>query len=364
MEDFEEAVEERRVLDDRGSRRSARKNPTGIDTPTSNNSGFSRPDSGPSTPGALPGSKRFMFTSDEAASSRPSSRAGFRRPGEEGRFDEAIGLRRTASSNSLAGQAGGFSTPTQSLRPSGRFEQSKPATPIPSVLTPHHLLRNPLSAAAIPRASASGGTADPGLDPTSSQPPLSLAALNTLQAKVLRAKLSDDPSAQSLQEDYDRESEKYRAYSAGGGDQGGGMWEGNKNGVDGQLGRSSDSKSNIRTEVQVLPTLNARGQLYDIGTGDGTEKELLPGNRRPKLNGKVCLMFTCQRESPADPNIGFFSSRRETRKLVKSLGIMPMMIRLLLVNWFVKNGLLEVLEIRKVWTQVWPMRLRVTLNTK
>ena len=283
MEDFGEAVEERRVLDDRGSRRSARRNYGGTDTPNSKDGGQSREDSGPSTPGGLPGGRRFMFTSDEAASSRPSSRAGFRRPGEEGRFDEAIGLRRSASSNSLAG----VSTPTQPPRGSGKFDQSKPATPIPSVLTPHHLLqRNPMSTSTIPHVTANGGSSDPGRDPTASTPPLTLSALNALQAKVLRAKLSNDPSATDLQAEYDRESEKHRAYAAGGGDQGGGLWPG---GAEGQLGRTEDVKGGKRTEIQVLPTLDAKGRLYDIGTGDGTETALLPGNRRPKLNGYVSI---------------------------------------------------------------------------
>jgi hypothetical protein len=284
LEDFSEAVEERRVLDDRGSRRSARRNQSGFDTPNSKDGNRSREDSGPSTPGGLPGGRRFMFTSDEAASSRPSSRAGFRRPGEEGRFDEAIGLRRSASNNSLAG-VGGLSTPTQPARGTGKFDQSKPATPIPSVLTPHHLLqRNPMSTVAIPHATAQGGSSDPGRDPTASTPPLTLSALNALQAKVLRAKLSNDPSASDLQAEYDRESERHRTHAAGGGDQGGGLWEGQ---AGGQLGREQDQKGGKRTEVQVLPTLDAQGRLYDIGTGDGTEKTLLPGNRRPKLNGKV-----------------------------------------------------------------------------
>lgn len=229
-----------------------------------------------------------MFTSDEGAGSRPSSRAGFRRPGEEGRYDEAIGLRRSGSSSSLAGGAAGVATPTQQGRGSGKFDQSKTSTPIPSVLAPHHLLRrNPLSTSGIPTASPHGAS-DPGPDPTASRPVMTLGELNTLQAKVLRAKLSNDPRAVELQEEYERENERYRAFSAGG-DKGGGMWEGNKSGMEGQLGR--EEERGTRTEVQVLPTLDGRGRLYDVGTGDGSEKPLLPGNRRPKLNGKVSHSF-------------------------------------------------------------------------
>jgi hypothetical protein len=148
-----------------------------------------------------------------------------------------------------------------------------------------------MSTAAIPYPTSQGGSNDPGRDPTASTPPLTLSALNALQAKVLRAKLSNDSSASDLQAEYDRESEKHRAHAAGGGDQGGGLWQG---ATGGQLGREEDVKGGKRTEVQVLPTLDAKGQLYDIGTGDGTEKALLPGNRRPKLNGKVGGLRTFQ----------------------------------------------------------------------
>lgn len=299
MDDFEEALEERRVLDERDSRRSSRRQGRAVG---GNDPSHSAQDnvggrhdasssSGFSTPGGLPGGRKFMFTSDEGASSRPSSRAGFRRPGEEGKYDEALGLRGSGGKPSATGgghDSAGFSTPTQPVRPSGRFNQSKSSTPIPSVLTPHHLLqRNPLSSSTVPLANQ-----DP--DTTASKPPLSLSELNALQAKVLRAKLSNDPHAAELEAEYKQESERRNKSAGGGGDQGGGLWTGNKDGVEGQLGRDEDAGAQTggsRIEVQVLPTLDAQGRLYDVGTGDGTEKPLLPGNRRPKLNGKASLCF-------------------------------------------------------------------------
>lgn len=301
-----------------------------------------------------------MFTTDEGAGSRPSSRAGFRRPGEEGRFDEAVGLRRTASNNSLAGGQG-MSTPTQPGRGSGRFDQSQPSTPIPSVLTPHHLLnRNPLSTAQIPKASTSGSS-DPGRDPTASTPVMTLSGLNAMQAKVLRAKLSDDPAAAELEENYNREMERYRAHAAGG-DAGGGMWEGNKSGVEGQLGRDEEvGKNGSKTEIQVLPTLDARGQLYDIGTGDGTEKPLLPGNRRPKLNGKVNYVFNV---TLGPSLISQHDSSKPATRLESFSDTTRMMTKPHLASSSGRRSLALVLAIRKVWMRVWLQRSWRMANIK
>ena len=57
------------------------------------------------------------------------------------------------------------------------------------------------------------------------------------------------------------------------------MWEGSGEGKQGQLGREEDGK---RVEVQVLPTLDARGQLYDVGTGKEDADVPRAGNRRKK----------------------------------------------------------------------------------
>jgi hypothetical protein len=105
------------------------------------------------------------FTTDEGASSRPSSRAGFRRPGEDGKFDDISGSKRSGSPNLTSG--GNVSTPSARGKGTGKFDTPQSNTPIPSVLTPHHLLRrNPMSSQSI---SASDLAAP---DPTASVPPM------------------------------------------------------------------------------------------------------------------------------------------------------------------------------------------------
>ncbi len=284
IQDFNEALEERRELDARDSRRSERRgganqgrqpysrsgSGSGYTTPLAGRSGGSEA----GTPG--PGGRRFMFMTDEGTSSRPSSRAGFRRPGEAKDSPRNIGgLGRTESTASRSGVGlthGGMSTPPVQ-RGSGRFD-SKPSTPIPSVLTSHHLLRNPLSSQQVPTA--------PQDQSTTSAAILSTEALNKLQARALRARLMDDQDAADLEAEYERESARAKE-SHGGGDEGNGMWTGGELGASGQQGRVSQEAGGQRTEVQVLPTLDGHGRLYDIGTStDADQPALGPGNRRPK----------------------------------------------------------------------------------
>jgi hypothetical protein len=126
-------------------------------------------------------------------------------------------------------------------------------------------------------------------DPTASVPPLTGGELNVLQAKVLKARLMDDPEADELEAKYEMEAKRSREHAAaGGGDAGTGFWQGNPSGLEGQLGREPDGQGGKRTEVQVLPTLDIHGRLYDIGTSGGAdEPKILPGNRKPNLNKKV-----------------------------------------------------------------------------
>jgi len=77
---------------------------------------------------------------------------------------------------------------------------------------------------------------------------MSPSSLNRLEAKVLRAKLMNAP-----------ELEEYEA----------------------ELRRAKGEEGGVRTRVEVLPTLNVTGQMYDVGHGkDDAEKG--PGNRRKK----------------------------------------------------------------------------------
>jgi hypothetical protein len=79
------------------------------------------------------------------------------------------------------------------------------------------------------------------------------SSLNKLQAKVLRAKLMGAPDADKLEKEYDE-----AVANANGG-----------------------VASGVRTKIEVLPTLDGRGRLYDVGEGkdDGPSR---PGNRQKK----------------------------------------------------------------------------------
>ena len=257
MGDFNEAVEERRILDERQQRRQSSRGGGSGENSSGASGGVRTPDAG--------AARRFMFTSDEGVGSRPGSRAGFRRPGE------VEGIRSPGSGRIEELKRREVQTPRGALH-SQPSRSSKASTPVPSVFTPSALIR---SGSGHPFSSPVNGKLD---ESTSSKPPLSIEQLNKLQARVLRAKLLEYPTAGSLEDEY--EIERFRA-SEGGGDQGrAGMWEGNSSGVQGQMGRVMDQTSG-GVEIQVLPTLDGRGRLYDIGTGKDNG-QTQPGDRRRK----------------------------------------------------------------------------------
>ena len=194
LEVFEEAKEERRILDERGGAQPEEKS-------------RGRPkESG----------KKFYFTDiGSTGSSRSSS---FRRP-------------------ALAGENGPPTPSASNFGPNRRSEPSKlgsrrgtpqARTPIPSALTPSVL---------PPKTTIRG---------------LSPSSLNRLQAKVLKAKLMGSPDAAALEKEYEEE-----------------------------LKKANEGPRTI-TKVEVLPTIDGHGRLYDVGTGKGGDTPLPPGNRRKK----------------------------------------------------------------------------------
>ncbi len=204
MEAFEEAKEERRILDEREGKRSDRA-------------------IGSEWRGRSEGEKRIMFNDigGSGASSRSSS---FRRPG--GHADSAPSTPTPGGRPPINRRLDGLRLPSQAASP---LQQSQ--TPIPSVLTPPAGVR---------------GASSRGLSPSS---------LNKLQAKVLRAKLMGAPDAEELEKEYEAASKAtYR----------------------------SDEGGNVRTKVEVLPTLDGQGRLYDVGHGKNDEAAVLPGNRKKK----------------------------------------------------------------------------------
>ncbi|KAK0439782.1 CwfJ C-terminus 1-domain-containing protein-like protein [Armillaria borealis] len=204
MEAFEEAKEERRILDEREGKRSDRA-------------------IGSEWRGRSEGEKRIMFNDigGSGASSRSSS---FRRPG--GHADSAPSTPTPGGRPPINRRLDGLRLPSQAASP---LQQSQ--TPIPSVLTPPAGVR---------------GSSSRGLSPSS---------LNKLQAKVLRAKLMGAADAEELEKEYEAASKAtYR----------------------------SDEGGTVRTKVEVLPTLDGQGRLYDVGHGKNDEAAVLPGNRKKK----------------------------------------------------------------------------------
>lgn len=242
LEAFNEAREERRVLDERQGRRMSRREsgygggggPPGTRTPT-----------GMAADG---GGRRFVFTEtgsagEGAGGSRPSSRQGFRRPGEAPAGTTPGQLARSNSTSSLAGAGSG----------------SRPSTPIPTVFTPPVARRMPSqlaqSTVVDPDPTSTGAAASSA---ASGRPVLSQSELNKLQAKVLKAKLMDSDDAAALEREYD--DELRRAQAAG-------PALADKEGMEQTLGGSAKQGGG---DVQVLPTLDSRGRMYDVGVGTET----------------------------------------------------------------------------------------------
>ncbi|EIN12832.1 hypothetical protein PUNSTDRAFT_82258 [Punctularia strigosozonata HHB-11173 SS5] len=229
LDAFEEAKEERRILDEREERRGRRG--------AGGRGGESRSNTQTPVGGAK---ERFMFTHPgvDGFGSGGSSRSGsFRRPGGSG--DPSTGP--SAPGTPTPGPAPG-NMPRMGSHTGTQLAQTH--TPVPSVLTPKALL-----------VQHQQKTQRRALSPTS---------LNKLQAKVLRAKLMNAPDAKKLEEEY--EAEMRRA-----------------NGDDGDDG--DDGGQDVRTEVQVLPSLDGRGRLYDTGAPGSSSKDDRPpppGNRRKK----------------------------------------------------------------------------------
>ncbi|CCA76281.1 hypothetical protein PIIN_10276 [Serendipita indica DSM 11827] len=153
-------------------------------------------------------------------SSGPPSRGSFRKPGES-----STTLPEKAPATKRLDSLRTGSRPPTPGQGTNRTNQSTPNsfTPIPSALTPQ-----------LPST--------PSVD------------LNKLQAKVLRAKLMGSPNAAELEQEYEEAKKRAEGFF------------------------SSEGK-----KLEVLPTMDGQGRLYDVGTGKADEApKTLPGNRRKK----------------------------------------------------------------------------------
>lgn len=257
VEAWEAVLEERKVLDGKSSRPHVGRAPTRAGDAEVDEFGREiRRESSTPQP-----QTRYIFNEPgSASSSRPPSRAGsFRRPGSAP--DEA-----------------GPSSRAQTPQPS-QTRTSKLSTPIPSVFTPPAALgRKPsqlqtsttaddVTQAAVARSQNN--------DQLLSKPPMSPTSLNKLQAKVLRMRLMGGDAAElkELEATYEAELQRSRQGDAG----------------EGYFDTATTDGND--TEVRVLPTLDGRGRLYDVGTGQEKDEPALgPGNKRKRKEAKVSGM--------------------------------------------------------------------------
>lgn len=248
LDAFEEAKEEKRILDEKEGKRTARH----------------KKEERNKYPDQKSGEHTYMFS--DIGSPALGGRSSFRKPGD--------------SRPSTPGARPPTNKRVDSLRlPS---EASSPATasstltPIPTVVTP-------------PVAGTSQGV-----------PSLSIAELNKLQAKVLKAKLTNSPDAGRLEQEYEAEVTRSRGFSA--------------------LG--NERKTDVR--VEVLPTIDARGKLYDVGKGRDDAEAARPGNRKRKekkvYSPRLVLWFSLFVLTI------YNRLKRGTLRLAKSLDTMPMTI--------------------------------------
>lgn len=238
---WEEAKEERRVLDERDDRRRSRGSGAGTPRQTYNT--------------GKPTDRRFVYNDSSAEGSRPSSRNEFRRPGEslEG-----------SDSSSAPRHLPSVATPVGNR------------TPVPSVFTPP-ISRTPRGIGATSNLSHTANYSQPtatsatiivpSVEPDT--PILTQSELNKLQATVLKAKLLDSPDAAKLEADY----EKQRVRTL--------------NGVAATVVPHPKGAT-----VQVLPTLDGHGRLYDVGQGIEEADEMGEGNKKRKKDKVSAVTFS------------------------------------------------------------------------
>ncbi|KAK0565611.1 Pre-mRNA-splicing factor cwf19 [Tilletia horrida] len=203
---------------------------------------------------------------------------------------------------------------SSAFRQSGYDNSSKPSTPIPQVFTPQLPREQQRLEASTASGSGSGSgsgsktgsgkeavdeamesmrkrdRAQADADTRPARAVLDSSALNKLQAKVMKAELAGAANAKSLRAKLDAElarAQDASSTSSGskGGDaapsffdvdpKGGGLLPVDDEGQGRGKGKSR--------EVQMLPTLDGHGRLYDVGHGrTSADPADLPGNRRKK----------------------------------------------------------------------------------
>jgi hypothetical protein len=250
VEEFEEARKERHFLDERKARRTGGAGgPGGGRAPLP--AGRSM-DAGPSSTVGTGGERRWMFTDIGERESRPSSRNSFRRPGASSDSapstpqpgPDTPGASAPANKRVDALRGG----PAPGRQPTFTGTPTNASSPLPSALTPTSLLAR--------KGSSSN------LNGEGRKRALSPSSLNRLQARVLKAKLMGASDAVDLEKQFDEERKRAQETAVGG------MGSGDEDGSE---------------KVEMVPTVDAQGRLYDVGYGKNEpNEELRPGNRRKK----------------------------------------------------------------------------------
>ncbi|SNX84418.1 uncharacterized protein MEPE_03127 [Melanopsichium pennsylvanicum] len=209
-------------------------------------------------------------TDSEVRFSRPGSRQGFRRPGESC-------TPTPVQSKPSAPRNVGFESPTSS-------QSTTPTTAVPSVFTPVFELPTSTAAPSLSEPQAGVVIDDGSTDPD--RPVLTSDQLNKLQAQIFKAELMGDSSLDSLKAEYERESARAAAHKEAG-DRGGAFASSSLSST-----RNSDHGHRVGVlvgdgsrELQVLPTLDARGRLYDVGSQTLNPESAPVGSKR-KLKGR------------------------------------------------------------------------------
>lgn len=199
---------------------------------------------------------KSQTASSSVQSSRASSRqSSFRKPGE-------------TSTPSTPGETNVVSAVSSLRNEVPQVGSSKSGTPIPNVFDPTVERKDALTDQSLQNAINKSQK-----NSMNSNPALSTAALNKLSAKVLRAEMMGSSNAVELRKEYEREKAKAEA----GGDLGFSEKATHRIGEDGT--KANDS------QIQVLPTLDGRGRLYDTGTSlDATKQPTMSKSAKRKIN--------------------------------------------------------------------------------
>ncbi|SPO25442.1 uncharacterized protein UTRI_03138_B [Ustilago trichophora] len=268
LDDFEQAQAERRFLDgkDQGKGKGA-----AVERSTPTLQSVARRSYLLASGGTGEGGGSSRSGTESSSASRPGSRQGFKRPGESSNPATP-----TSAHSSRPPRNVGFETPS-----------SKPTTPtaIPSVFTP--VVERP-----APRASSSEANAPQAgvvLDDGSSDPDrpiLTADQLNKLQAKIFQAELMGDTHLESLKAEYERESARAKAHRSLAGDRGGAFAASSTSGPAKPSNSAGVLVQDGERELQVLPTLDARGRMYDIGSLSSEPESNSDPSRKRKLKGR------------------------------------------------------------------------------